>query len=507
MKTIRIGRLSTNDFVINDLSVSRTHAVITIDNSQRAVIKDLNSTQGTYINNSNRRITTDTPISLTDTLRFGNFTTTLSDILQKQNKTVIKKYPANGQKTIGKSPDNTIVMNFDDVSRKHAVIYKNTDGKIIIEDLNSTNGTFVNGVKITSYALRHGDKVTITKEHPLDWENLFGKTNKPGTNSISLYIKIAACIIVCALTGLGIYFSKTHFSKWNNEKIYKEYHSAVCWVYIEYGYKIYVDNSDLTVALCNLCGINGCNGYISVSDNKLKPTTVQSQGTAFFISNDGKLATNLHIARPWLFDQSYDAANGKAVKNSELIEKWANNVLASYATIDPRYNRCKLEVKGELIALYIVPDGLPISNNNAIECEEICGSDDTSKDVAVLQTKTRKLPVDVTNIIDINNADTSDDAITEGKTVFTIGFPYGTSIAMNSNNDLKNQVHAGTITQDLGKYEFGHDAATAGGASGSPIINDHGRLIGVHHAGLTGVTGAQGFNYGIKVKYLLDLLK
>ena len=157
--------------------------------------------------------------------------------------------------------------------------------------------------------------------------------------------------------------------------------------------------------------------------------------------------------------------------------------------------------------MLVIPDGLPIDDANATSCQEIKGYDDVDKDVAILQTATRKLPADVTNIIDINNADPSPESIVEGKTVFTIGFPYGADVALTSSQELKNQVHGGSVTQDRGEYEFGHDAETAGGASGSPIINDRGRLIGVHHAGLTGVTGAQGFNRAIKVKYLLDLLK
>ena len=96
---------------------------------------------------------------------------------------------------------------------------------------------------------------------------------------------------------------------------------------------------------------------------------------------------------------------------------------------------------------------------------------------------TLNLPEHVTNFIDINKADASEDAIKEGKTIFTIGFPYGTEMAMNSNQELKNQVHKGSVTQNRGEYDFGHDAVTAGGASGSPIINDKGRLVGIHHSG------------------------
>ena len=110
----------------------------------------------------------------------------------------------------------------------------------------------------------------------------------------------------------------------------------------------------------------------------------------------------------------------------------------------------------------------------------------------------------VKNIVDITNADLAEEAITEGKQVFTVGFPFGLSLAMSSNQELKNQVQGGTITQNRGQYEFGHNAATAGGASGSPIINDKGRLVGILNAG---VQGTQGFNTGIKAKYIVDLMK
>ena len=228
----------------------------------------------------------------------------------------------------------------------------------------------------------------------------------------------------------------------------------------------------------------------------LKAGAVGAQGTAFFITKDGKLATNLHITRPWLFSNDADE-----------LESGVNKILAILAaTQNPLLSRSQVKVEGVIEGMYIVPDGLPVSEGNAIKVTEVKGYDDINKDVAIIQTETRELPSRVKNIIDIKKADSSEDCLTEGRTVYTIGFPYGAQIAMNSNQELKNQVHGGSITQNRGDYEFGHDAESAGGASGSPIINDKGRLIGIHHAGMTGVTGAQGFNMGIKVKYIIDLM-
>ncbi len=61
---------------------------------------------------------------------------------------------------IGRSNDLDMVLAEDMVSRRHARILYQTD-EIIIEDLASTNGTFVNGEKIKKAKLREGDRVLI----------------------------------------------------------------------------------------------------------------------------------------------------------------------------------------------------------------------------------------------------------------------------------------------------------------------------------------------------------
>ena len=502
MRIIKIGRSHTNDCVLDNPTVSRTHAVIEVDSDeQHGRLRDLNSTHGTYVIGSTKRITTEVQVSRSDTLRFGSETITLGGILDKANKTVIRQSGPNGlpgidRRTIGKSADNNIVLNHDDVSRKHAIIYKEANGNIIIEDLNSTNGTYVNGCKITSQVLHPGDKVSITRNHNLVWEDYFKPTVPPPSPIIKKILRVVAIVIVCVVLGGGGYYGYVQFfRRWDKEKIYREYHSAVCWVYVQYGYKVYVDNEEFTPMLCRFAEIENSD-VVHISGDKLLSGPTASQGTAFFISNDGKLATNLHISRPWIFSN-----------DKEELEDAVNKLLAVLATQNPILSRSKVEAKCIIQGMYVIPDGLPISESNAIECDEIKGYDDTNKDVAVLQTKTRKLPADVKRIIDIEESELSEDALTEGRTIFTIGFPYGAGVALDSNQDLKNQVHDGAVTQNRGDYEFGHDAETAGGASGSPIINDRGKLIGVHHAGMTGVTGAQGFNRAIKVKYLMELMK
>jgi len=61
---------------------------------------------------------------------------------------------------VGRSSDLDMVLVEDMVSRKHAKIAMQSD-QIWIEDFGSTNGTFVNGEKITRARLKEGDRVLI----------------------------------------------------------------------------------------------------------------------------------------------------------------------------------------------------------------------------------------------------------------------------------------------------------------------------------------------------------
>ncbi len=64
------------------------------------------------------------------------------------------------QIVIGRSSELDMVLVEDMVSRKHALIDAR-DGAIEIEDLGSTNGTFVNGEKVKRCRLKEGDRILI----------------------------------------------------------------------------------------------------------------------------------------------------------------------------------------------------------------------------------------------------------------------------------------------------------------------------------------------------------
>ena len=56
--------------------------------------------------------------------------------------------------TIGRDADCRIKLTPTDVSHHHALLYRNAQGDVVIEDTNSTNGTYVNGERVTSRKLR-----------------------------------------------------------------------------------------------------------------------------------------------------------------------------------------------------------------------------------------------------------------------------------------------------------------------------------------------------------------
>ena len=64
--------------------------------------------------------------------------------------------------SFGREPENTVMVPLDAVSRTHAVV-KRHRGAVIIQDLGSTNGTYVNGVRVKGeHVLCQGDLVGIS---------------------------------------------------------------------------------------------------------------------------------------------------------------------------------------------------------------------------------------------------------------------------------------------------------------------------------------------------------
>ena len=82
-------------------------------------------------------------------------------VLQLEDR-VLRECALSADVTIGRQPDNTVSVDNPAVSARHARIARHSDG-FIVEDLESRNGTFVNGERVGRRVLRHGDVVLVGK--------------------------------------------------------------------------------------------------------------------------------------------------------------------------------------------------------------------------------------------------------------------------------------------------------------------------------------------------------
>ena len=63
---------------------------------------------------------------------------------------------------IGRNPSTRIRLNDESISREHAFVsFDEADRAWVIEDLQSTNGTKLNGKRIRSAKLQHGDLIQV----------------------------------------------------------------------------------------------------------------------------------------------------------------------------------------------------------------------------------------------------------------------------------------------------------------------------------------------------------
>ncbi|MBR5532870.1 MAG: FHA domain-containing protein [Bacteroidales bacterium] len=85
--------------------------------------------------------------------------------------------------SIGRNPNNTIVINDGIVSGNHCQIVLEDNNVYTIIDLNSTNGTYVNGVRISGSAILNStDKVKLSNMVDVNWISYFSEYTNSSTS-------------------------------------------------------------------------------------------------------------------------------------------------------------------------------------------------------------------------------------------------------------------------------------------------------------------------------------
>jgi ABC-2 type transport system ATP-binding protein len=184
-----IGRSSAADSPLGDDSeLSRRHARLSVDAHGSVVVEDLGSTNGTFLNG--KRINAPSTLGRGDHLRLGLNVLELAAIVAPAEPTVRASTPAavpaadadpperlqvligpaggsvipiGAALTFGRDAEGPGQLGADaELSRQHARISREADGTLLLEDLGSSNGTYLNDWRIPSpQALSDGDRIGV----------------------------------------------------------------------------------------------------------------------------------------------------------------------------------------------------------------------------------------------------------------------------------------------------------------------------------------------------------
>ena len=228
---ITIGRKEGNFIRLKERNVSRNHARI-YQTPEGLFIEPVAARYGLKLNSS--KIDGPTPLALGDEIRIGDYRLYIQDeskpsIKKEEDLNSVQDIPPEMQPrfvvissnfagreyhvmktkvTIGRNPSSEICIEHQSVSSTHAEVRKNGRGDFEIRDLQSSNGTKVNGVPINEpWRLSSGDAVTlghVTMRYcgPGDfWSLNFGINDEPKGSNKGLILAIGLICITILIGG------------------------------------------------------------------------------------------------------------------------------------------------------------------------------------------------------------------------------------------------------------------------------------------------------------------
>lgn len=510
MKLLKIGRDTACDIVLHSNKVSSLHAEITLLNNGDILLEDKNSRNGTYI--MNKQIKPGTPISIRrgDAIRFADIELQWSDIPSPEDNSKFKALYG-----IGTNFRNEIQITGSTVSRFHATLKIGKDGKAYIQD-HSKNGTTINGNRIPSnqiVRIKQKDSI-VCGGVPIDI-----KKHIPGGIDFDIKpLPIITTLAAAAVVVLCILFVGKGTTP-------KDYIPATTLVDGSFYYTVKLKD-DPFVSFFSKYGISwptqfeigrSTNGKYGFLDNK-KYTSLRYSGTAFFVTADGKMLTNRHVALPWTYleksveDEIKQETMKFKLKTLEetlipILQQVINDI--GYETCQAyieRYKNSDIEISGKHNYIAVGYAGYNYNTYDEFaRCTVIADSEDENIDLALLQLNTKKTPEEI-KIIDIN------DAITDSKKLnpleedyFYVGYPTGTSVNYDPlQGGLQPLMNEVKFAKKPGKYNIDLQSEVVGGASGSPVMDRKGRLVGVICSRSTLITT---LSYAVIAKHAYELVK
>lgn len=501
MKLIVIGRDGQDaDLVINASDyVSNYHAeILLFDNGEMSIVDK--SSNGTTVNGVRLSPGKETPLHRGDSVFFA-------DVPLDWSRIPDAGIPADAKQinNIGTDYRNNTRLGGSQASRFHATMCKRADGKWYISD-HSKNGTTVNGKRIPKdrfTLLKKGDEIAcagVPVENPV----------KGGVLATVGICIAAACLLVAAVFGL-----KHIFTNYTDEQLCKKYEKAVVMMVCSYHFKVECGTLDISRLPdpdlldhgvrrpmydefilvkdedgdTSISAYDGENGYVYTA-------------TGFFVGSDGYIATNRHVARPW--EGETISLDSKVVSVQTAVEDFYRAKLTKL--VDKNYTEVmsyipQIKVIGVVDNVVIVPNGEYFDEKNAFNCHEVICGEHEDEDLAIFKVRAASKPVN-TQHIPLNKVKAVEP--NRGMHVMTIGFPFGLRTQDIEKTKLQANNAGGDVSRNDNKYSFGFTAVSYQGASGSPVFDKKGNLIGVLNAG---ITASQGFNYAIRSGYLEQLIK
>ncbi len=274
-----------------------------------------------------------------------------------------------------------------------------------------------------------------------------------------------------------------------------------------------------------------------------------SYGTGFFVSESGEIVTNHHVVGATVSEKdaskslkksfnalkdacssAFDEANNKISELDEALNQFLRGVDVDNLT-NEEYTICKqaLEYRESLNEekkmcklIYNEIDDIDMtdaelsyinevsiayndeyvtSSTDFVKC--VVRKTDSDNDLAIIQLSNKKTPVDKQIIeIPIEDPMKTSSLFYPGKNdkLIMIGFNLGPALALTEEGVLS-QCTSGIVSQERDNC-YMYSIPSLHGSSGSPVFNQKGELVAINFAGLS---TTQNFNYGIKVKHLIDL--
>ncbi len=190
------GRSKKNQIPIRDEHSSREHCELRRTQDGSYMLVDLNSRNGTLVNGCpvhQHRLRHGDKIEIGDTLMIYTTGESRLEYIQRDTPAHLeaiakaKAPPAKNQFctltvlegerkgdrytleklpfTIGRNKGNSVVFRDDRVSGRHAEVAVDEQGRYVVRDVGSTNGTFVNGQKISKGVLKSGQVIEVGGNH------------------------------------------------------------------------------------------------------------------------------------------------------------------------------------------------------------------------------------------------------------------------------------------------------------------------------------------------------